>query len=93
MLFDEEAKTFAKAAKDEGFPAALDDHIGYEVEGTDGEVLATVEIAWPELKIGYLTENQLEDREKLESEGWKIIDLLNMNQMKGVFGGENGCNL
>ena len=26
---------------------------------------------------------------QLESEGWKIIDLLNLNDMKSAFGGEN----
>ena len=89
LLFDDEAKAFAETARDEGIPAASEDNIGYEVEGSDGEVIATVEIAWPDLKIGFLTEEQLEDKEKLESEGWKIIDLLNLNDMKSAFGGES----
>ena len=89
LLFDDDAKAFAETARDEGIPAASEDNIGYEVEGSDGEVIATVEIAWPDLKIGFLTEEQLEDKEKLESEGWKIIDLLNLNDMKSAFGGEN----
>ena len=89
LLFDDDAKAFAEAARDEGIPAASENNIGYEVEGPDGEVIATVEIAWPDLKIGFLTEEQLEDKEKLESEGWMIIDLLNLNDMKSAFGGEN----
>lgn len=89
LLFDDDAKAFAETARNEGIPAASEDNIGYEVEGSDGEVIATVEIAWPDLKIGFLTEEQLEDKEKLESEGWKIIDLLNLNDMKSAFGGEN----
>jgi len=88
LLFDDDAKAFAQAALDEGIPATSEDNIGYEVEGSDGEVLATVEIAWPDLKIGFLTEEQMKDKEKLEAEGWQIIDLLTMNDMKSMFGGE-----
>ena len=48
-----------------------------------------MEIAWPDLKIGFLTGEQLEDKERLEAEGWQIIDLLNLNDMKSAFGGDN----
>ena len=89
LLFDDAAKAFAQVARDEGIPAASEDNIGYEVEGTDGEVLATVEIAWPDLKIGFLTEAQMEDKDKLVEAGWRIVDLLNLNDMKSAFGGEN----
>ena len=89
LLFDNDAKAFAEAARDEGIPAASEDNIGYEVEGSDGAIIATVEIAWPDLKIGFLTREQLEDKERLEAEGWQIIDLLNMKDLKSAFGGDN----
>ena len=88
LLFDEEAKAFAQAAAEAGIPAPAEDHIGYEVEGADGEVIATVEIAWPDHKIGFLTVEQLEDKEKLEQDGWKIVDLITLSDAAQIFGGE-----
>ncbi len=89
MLFDDESKEFANTAKEAGIPAPDDDCVGYELEGDNGEVIATVEIAWPDLKIGYLTSDQIGDKEILENRGWTFIDLLNLDEMKKKFGGEN----
>ena len=62
----------------------------YEVEGNDGEVVATVEIAWPDRKIGYLTVDQLEDKEELESAGWKILSITDLAGAITLFeGGES----
>ena len=88
LLFDDDAKSFAEAAADAGLPAPQDDHIGYEVEGDDGEVIATVEIAWPDQKLGFLTVEQLDDKEKLEKNGWKIVDMLSLSEAVETFGGE-----
>lgn len=44
-----------------------EDNVGYEVEGDDGEVVATVEIAWPDRRVGFMTAQQAEDKEKLEN--------------------------
>lgn len=68
-----------------------EDHIGYEVEGEDGDVIATVEIAWPERRIGFMTAGQAEDKEKLEEMGWKILSLLDAADMDtaSIFGGDN----
>ncbi|MEE0954882.1 MAG: DUF1998 domain-containing protein, partial [Eubacterium sp.] len=88
LLFDDDAKSFAAAAADAGLPAPQDDHIGYEVEGDDGEVIATVEIAWPDQKLGFLTVEQLDDKEKLEKNGWKIVDMLSLSEAVEIFGGE-----
>ena len=72
LLFDDDAKAFVEIAKDAGVPAPDEDNIGYEVEGDDGEVVATVEIAWPDRRIGFMTAEQAEDKEKLEKLGWRI---------------------
>lgn len=88
LLFDEEAKAFATQAKDAGIPAPGEDYIGYEVEGDDGEVVATVEIAWPDEKVGYMTADQLEDKETMESLGWHILDLLSIADAAQYFGGD-----
>lgn len=90
MLFDEDAKTFAVLAKDAGFPVPDEECIGYEVEGNDGKVIATAEIAWPQTKVAFMTSDQLADREKLGSHGWRILSLLEMTDADatGLFGGE-----
>ena len=91
LLFDDEAKSFAKAAAEAGIPAPSEEDIGYEVEGADGEVIATVEISWPDKKLGFLTVEQLEDKEQLEQAGWKIVDLISLSDAAAMFkvGGED----
>ena len=90
QLFEEETLTFIDMAKDAKIPAPTEDGIGYEVEGNDGEVVATVEIAWPDRKIGYLTADQLEDKEALESAGWKILSITDLAGAITLFeGGES----
>lgn len=88
LLFDDDAKSFAQAAAEAGIPAPSEDDIGYEVEGADGEVIATVEIAWPDHMLGFLTADQLEDKEMLEQAGWKIVDMLSLSEAAEIFGGE-----
>ena len=91
LLFDDDAKAFVELAKDAGVPAPDEDNIGYEVEGDDGEVVATVEIAWPDRRIGFMTVEQAEDKEKLEKLGWKILNLLDAADIDtaSLFGGDN----
>jgi len=88
LLFDEDAKAFAEQARDAGIPAPNEDYIGYEVEGDDGEVIATVEIAWPDEKVGFMTAEQLEDKEKLENMRWRIVDMLSISEAADYFGGD-----
>ena len=91
LLFDDDAKAFVEIAKNAGVPVPDEDNIGYEVEGNDGEVVATVEIAWPDRKIGFMTAEQAEDQEKIETLGWRILNLLDAADMDiaSYFGGDN----
>lgn len=91
ILFDDDAKAFADFAKDAGVPEPDEDNIGYEVEGIDGEVVATVEIAWPDRRVGFMTVEQTEDKAKLEKLGWKILSLLDAADIDtaSLFGGDN----
>lgn len=91
ILFDDDAKAFADILKDAGAPAPEEDNIGYEVEGDGGEIIATVEIAWPERSIGFMTVEQAKDKEKLEEMGWKILSLLDAADIDtaSLFGGDN----
>ena len=47
LMYDDDAKAFVELARDTGVPAPAEDNIGYEVEGDDGEIIATVEIVPP----------------------------------------------
>ena len=76
-IIDNDAKAFIELLKDTGIPVPDEDNIGYDVAGTNGAVIATVEIAWPDRKIAFLTEEQSAYREKLEQQGWKILTMLN----------------
>lgn len=91
ILFDDDAKAFVDILKETGVPVPEEDHIGYEVEGEDGDVVATVEIAWPERRIGFMTAGQAEDKEKLEEMGWKILSLLDAADIDtaSLFGGDD----
>jgi DEAD/DEAH box helicase domain-containing protein len=91
ILFDDDAKAFADIVKEAGVPAPTEDHIGYEVEDEDGAVIATVEIAWPDRRIGFMTTEQVQDKEKLEKAGWKILSSLDAADMDAasLFGGDN----
>lgn len=88
ILFDDDAKSFVDVVKNMGIPVPDEDHIGYEVEGNDGEVIATVEIAWPDRKIGFMTAEQIEDRSVLEDLGWKIMTLMDAADAITIFGGD-----
>ena len=91
LLFDDDAKAFVEFAKDAGMPAPDEDNVGYEVEGDDGEVVATVEIAWPDRRVGFMTAEQAVDKEKLEKLGWRILNLHDAADVDiaSYFGGDN----
>lgn len=88
LLFDDDSKAFVEIAKTSNIPVPNEENIGYEVVGDDQEVIATIEIAWPDKKIGFMTTDQLEDKNKLEAKGWKIINLLDTANINAFFGGE-----
>ena len=89
LLFDEEAKTFAKNASMEGIVPPAEENIGYEVVDDEDQVIATVEIAWPDKMLGFMTIDQLEDKDKLEQIGWKILNALQIGEIKELLGGED----
>lgn len=89
ILFDDDAKAFVDIAKDAGVPAPDEEYIGFDIEGDDGEVVATVEIAWPDRKIAFITTEQAEDRTLLENMGWKLISIIDATDATAIFGGDN----
>ena len=72
LLFDK-AKEDAVKLRELKVPAPKEDDIGIDISDDNGGVIATIEIAWPEYKVAYLTEEQIADSQKLEAAGWKII--------------------
>ena len=88
MVFDDDAMAFIDIVKDMNIPIPGEDDIGYEVVGDDGEVIATIEIAWPDHKTGFMTAEQIEDKGVVETLGWKILDLVNVFNAENIFGGD-----
>lgn len=91
LLFDEDAKAFAALAQKSGIPAPAEDFIGFEAAGADGNVIATIEIAWPDKKLGFMTFEQSIDREKMEHLGWKIYTAADLSglDLSNLLGGKN----
>lgn len=71
MLFDDISKRIADECKTRGIPAP--EEAGYELADTSGGVIAEIELAWIEKKIGFMTEDQAADIEKAKASGWKIF--------------------
>jgi hypothetical protein len=76
------------AAKLRDLRIAAPDEVGYELTDTTGEVIAAMELAWTALKIGFVTSDQLGDKEKLEARGWKVLTASEEIDV-ALFGGEN----
>lgn len=91
ILFDEDAKKFVDIAKKNHLPTPNEDDIGYEIEGEDGEINATIEIAWPDKRVGFMTKKQSADKPQLEVLGWIIwtLDDVADADFSVLFGGVN----
>ena len=68
---DDISKSIADECKARGIPAP--EEAGYELADASGEVIAEIELAWIEKKIGFMTEEQAADIEKAKASGWKIF--------------------
>lgn len=74
LLFDEETLKIANILKEKGISAPAE--VGYELTGYSDEVIAEIELAWVEKKIGYMTNDQLADKRKAEDENWRICSTI-----------------
>ena len=83
MIFDDDTATVVDALEDKGIAMP---EVGYELIDDSGEVIADIELAWTKLKIGFMTEEQLADREKAENAGWKIF--ISTEEIDTIFGGQ-----
>ena len=48
---------------------------GYELEGINGEIVACAELAWAELKIAFLMEEELAGENHFIEAGWRTIPM------------------
>jgi len=48
---------------------------GYELEGESGEIIASAEFGWEELKIAFLTDEEIEYQNQFVDFGWKVIPI------------------
>ena len=71
LLFDKEAFIIADSLEEKGISAP--DEAGYELTDQSGEVIAEIELAWIQKKIGFMTDSQIDDREKAKKDGWTIF--------------------
>ncbi|MEE8817202.1 MAG: DEAD/DEAH box helicase [Lachnospiraceae bacterium] len=72
LLYSEEAaRAFAQKARNAGIVAP--DAVDYELSDENGNLLAEIEIAWVNRKIGYLTEEQADYAGVLKKKGWTIF--------------------
>lgn len=67
-LFDPEAISYAHTLKAFGCP--VPSTVGFEVDG-----IVVAEMVWESLKVAILLSEQVEYREMLENEGWRVFDL------------------
>ena len=64
-----------------GLLAKLEEHnwpipeAGYELEGTGGEIVGSAELAWEELKLAFLTEDELVYKQGFTDTGWKVLPI------------------
>ena len=86
LIYDEQAKALAHQLADAG--VKVPDMFGYEVEGASGAVIAEMEYAWTDLKIGFLTEDNLSCKEQLIQDGWTILTAEDETVDPAIFGGE-----
>ena len=66
---------------------------GYELEGADGEIIASAELGWEALKIAFLTDDEIKYRNQFVDKGWKTIpiaEILNEPEKYMNLGGSSG---
>ena len=86
-IFDDDTNKIANLLEEKGIIPP--EEAGYELSDDSGKVIAQIELAWINLKIGFMTEEQQSDREKAENAGWKIF--INTEEFDTIFG-ENVTN-
>lgn len=56
---------------------------GFELTSTDGEIVATAELAWPKHKIAVLLETELDGKQAFEERGWQAVPIAELAEPYG----------
>ena len=82
---DDSAKSIVEYAKENNFEKPV---IGYEPVDDNDKVIGTIEVAWPDSMVGFITEDQEEFRDDLITNGWHIVS--DENELsEALSGGKN----
>ena len=71
-LTDEQLHGLLDLLRDNGWPLP---EAGYELESESGEIIASAELGWEELKIAFLTDEEIEYQNQFVDFGWKVIPI------------------
>lgn len=71
QIFDDRARQWAYKLINLGISAPS--AVGYELADSGGAVVAECEMAWEDLKIALLVGNQLDNIDKFQQNGWKVV--------------------
>lgn len=58
--------------------------VGFELTGSDGDVLAEADLAWLDARLAVLAEPSSEERVALEAAGWTVFDTLDDAAIKAI---------
>lgn len=71
-LTDDALHVLLDILRHHGWPAPI---VGYELQGTDNEIIANGELAWEDVKITFLLESEMEFTQQFLGSGWRIFPL------------------
>jgi len=69
---DEQLHGLLDLLRENGWPIP---EAGYELEGRNGEIIASAELGWEGLKLAFVTEEEMEYESKFDDFGWKVIPI------------------
>ena len=81
LLYDDTAIDLADKLREHGI--STPDEVGYEMTDQYGEVIAEIELAWIDKKIGFMTDDKIDHRRKAEEkvDGESLIQLMKSYQL------------
>ena len=79
---DDSAIAVVKYAQENNYEKPV---IGFEPVDGSGRVIGTIEVAWPDSMVGFIVEDQEENKDDFVSVGWTIIS--EKEELKEVLGG------
>ena len=76
-LTDTSIHNLLRRLQDNGWPVP---EAGYELAGVDGEIMASAELAWEELKIAFLVDDEMIGLDRFAKEKWQAFPLRELQE-------------